>query len=591
MGAISPSTSSHLSTLNSKQTALDHKYRSLVRQLPSKEHIDILVQHFFLDINWHYDVIDEITFRQQLENWRRIPYSAHSNAMSVLPADVLAIPSLLCQLMAHALIHQPVSDGTCSSLEALKYASEMTFVDLACDFSEAGWSALETIGKKEMTVVAVQSGILRASLLKNTGNVIEAWHILGTAVRDAQEIGLHAKLASPNLSASIDAQWDEEMKRRIWFVLHNWDIHMAVVLGRPIATMTAEGNALYLPDDLAQRESGVPPRKRTDLDPPTPSSLIHIGYEVAYRYFPQIHGLGNRGARIEDYNIVRETHAAIAENMDRIPLWCRHQDPDIQFDELPGCHWLPAARLALTSGVYFVLLSLHRPYIFSVAESRTEALKAALKILTLQRQLSELSEPQQYISFNMVYPLFDAIVISLATMVLFPNENVDFLPELVQNMRWSIDILSKIGERNAMARSAHGVVKKLFSWLEQSSGNALQHLSHTSEGAIESLGTGTAGLDSAQTRLNGGFAVGNVDAELLSPDYHQTRLRAPNPPDFPLETLWPPQPVHDLFYQDIYAPDIQETCLAPDFFMESPEFDGHYPDNSFWSFMSNLSQS
>ncbi|RMZ75318.1 hypothetical protein DV737_g5345, partial [Chaetothyriales sp. CBS 132003] len=404
-------------------------------------------------------------------------------------------------------------------------------------------------------------------------------------------MGLHAKVASQSTSASIDAQWDEEMKRRIWFVLHNWDIHMAVVLGRPITTMMVAGNALYPPDDHAKREIETPPRKRTDQDAPTPSSVIQVGYDVAYRYFPRVHGLENRGARREDYNIVRETQAAIVENMDRVPLWCRHEDPDTHFDEFPGCHWLPAARQALTSGIYFVLLSLHRPYIFSVAESRTEALKAALKILTVQKRLFHLSQPQQYISFNMVYPLFDAMVISLATVVLFPNENLDLLSELVQNMRWGIDMLSKIGEHNAMARSAYGIVKKLFSRLEQSGGHAIQHSSHTSEGVIECSGTGTAGLDTARMCLDGAFTVGNVDAELISPTYQQTELSAFNPAEFHFETLFPPQPVHDLFYQDIYAPDIQEGYQGPELFMESPEFDGYYPDNSFWSFMTNFSQS
>ncbi|KIW31728.1 uncharacterized protein PV07_03328 [Cladophialophora immunda] len=584
VGATSSSTSSPLSTLNSKQRALDHKYQSLIRQLPPKEHIDILVQQFFSEINWHYDVIDEITFRQQLETWIRIPYSAHSNAMSVLPADVRAFPSLLFQVMAHALIHQPVADGTFSRLESLKYASEMTFVDLACDFSEAGFSALETMGKGEVTFVAVQSGLLRASLLKNTGNVIEAWHVLGTAIRDAQEIGLHAELASPDSSASIDAQWDKEMRRRIWFVLHNWDIHMAVVLGRPITTMMAAGNKLSLPDDLARRESGTPPRKRTGHDPPTPSSVIRVGYDVAYRYFPQVHRLESRGARTEDYNMVRETHATIVENMDRIPLWCRDEDPDVHFEELTGCHWLPAARLALTSGIYFVLLSLHRPYIFSVAESRTEALAAALKIVTVQRRLFQLSAPQQNISFNMVYPLFDAMVISLATIVLFPNENLDMLSEMVQNLRWGMDMLSKIGEHSAMARAAYGVVKKLFSHLEKAGGHALQHSSHTSEGVTEGSATGTTGL-------NPGLPVGNADAEFLSPSCPQMEWRTLDPPHFDVETLLPPQPVHDLFYQDISAPDIQDAWQAPDLFVGDLAFDGRYPDNSFWSFMSNFSLS
>ncbi|KAK6364441.1 uncharacterized protein PV06_08034 [Exophiala oligosperma] len=589
MGVASLSTSSPLPSLNSNLIAPDNKYRSLVRQLPSKEHIDILVRQFFSDINWHYDVIDEITFRQQLEAWRRIPYSAYNNAMSGLPTEILAFPSLLFQLIAHALIHQPITDGSCSGLESLKYASEMTFADLAGDFSEAGLATLESIPKNEMTVVAVQAEILRASLLKNTGKVIEAWHVLGLAIRDAQEIGLHAESISLSPPVSIDAQWDKETRRKLWFVLHNWDIHMAVVLGRPIATIMTAGNSTYLLEDLAQRESETPPRKRTEKDPPTPFSVIYVGYNVAYRYFPRVHAIESRGARIEDYNIVCETHAAIMENMDRLPLWCRHEDPDIHFDKLTSCHWLPAARQALTSGIYFVLLSLHRPYIFTMAESRTEALKASLKICTVQRRLFRLSKAQQYISFNMVYPLFDAMVISLATVKLFPNENLDILSDLVQDVHWAIDVLGKIGEHNAMARSAQGIVKKLFSQLHQSGEQVNQHSSNTNTGG-ECSDTGTADLYNARTRLNGDPTAGNIDAEPLLPVFQRTELGAVNPHDFDFDTLLPPQPIHDLFYQNIYGPHIQEAYQAPDLLLGSAEFGGLYPVNSFWSCMNDFSQ-
>ncbi|KIV97290.1 hypothetical protein, variant [Exophiala mesophila] len=589
MEAISPSTLSRPSVVKSNRTALDDKYRSLVRQLPSQEHIDNLLHQFFSDINWHYDVIDEITFRQQLEDWRHVPYSAHANALRVLPANVLVFPSLLFQLMAHALMHQAVTDEACSSFESLKYTSDMTFLDLACDFSEAGFSILELIGKREVTLVAVQAGILRASLLKNTGNVIESWHCLGITIRNAQEIGLHAEFNSQVPSVSIDAQWDKETRRRIWFVLHNWDIHMAVVLGRPITTAIAPGNAPCLPDDLARRSMGTPPRQRTTHDPPTPVSMIRIGYDVAYRYFPRVRSLERCGARTEDYHIVRETHVTIVENMNHLPLWCRHHDPDVHFDGLPGCHWLPAARQALASGIYFVLLSLHRPYIFSVAESRTEVLRAALKILTIQRQLFHLSKPQQYISFNMVYPLFDAMVISMATIVLFPKENLDILSEVLQNVHWGIDMLNIIGEHNDMAQSAYGVVKKLFSRSEKFCGCALQHMTHSSEGERGSLDAWTVDPDCGMTCLNGDSPMGNVEAGLLSPAHQQPGFGALNFPDFDFETLLPPHPVHDLFYQDIHAPDMQDSYQGIENFMESPNFDGHYPDNSFWSFMNRFS--
>ena len=162
--------------------------------------------------------------------------------------------------------------------------------------------------------------------------------------------------------------------------------------------MAAE--TMKAPDDLAQREEGKPPLNRTDQDAPTPLSVIRLGYDTAYRYFPRIRELESRAERKEDYNIVREIHAAILANMDRIPSWCRHDKPDLHFDSLSDCTWLPAARQSLTSGIYFVLLSLHRLYIFSVPESRTEALKAASMILNIQEQLFHLSGPKNHLSFK-----------------------------------------------------------------------------------------------------------------------------------------------------------------------------------------------
>lgn len=578
---------------NRKQSALEDKYRSLVRQLPSMEHIDTFIQQYFSEINWQYDVLDEITFHQQFASWRHFPYSAHSHAIDSLPADILAFPSLLFQLMAHCLIHQPVGERASPSVESLKYASGMTFVDLACESSEAGYSMIEAMGKDKMSVVAVQSGLLRASFLKNTGSVIEAWHVVGTTIRNAQEIGLHATVAAQDPLGSIDARWDHEMRCRVWFVLHNWDIHMAMVLGRPMATATAVEKVLP-PDDLAQRESGKPPRKRTSQDAPTPSSVIRIGYDIAYQYFPRVREFENRGARTEDYQAVRETHAAIVRSMDLMPRWLRHDDPDIHFDGLPNCQWLPAARLSLTSSMHFVLLSLHRPYIFSVPESRTEALKAGLSVFIAQRRLFQLSTPKQYLAFNMVYPLFDAMVISLAILVLFPNENSDIHSRSVENVYWGNDILAAIGHHNAMARSANGVVKSLISRLEEGPRYSIQHFNHKGRGAAtESLGSTTADPPALENSSSTTFMSDDSGpSNLVEPSstfHHQARSTASNASAFDVESLLPPRPVSDLYHQDIYSL-LPQAIQGADFPGDSLHFDDIYADDSFWSFMNDLIQ-
>ena len=67
----------------------------------------------------------------------------------------------------------------------------MELIDLAKEFSDAGHQILSVLGPTEPALAKIQAGLQRATFLKSTGSVIEAWHVLGSAIRDAQELGLH----------------------------------------------------------------------------------------------------------------------------------------------------------------------------------------------------------------------------------------------------------------------------------------------------------------------------------------------------------------------------------------------------------------
>ena len=46
----------------------------------------------------------------------------------------------------------------------------------------------------------------------------ECWHVLGSAVREGQVLGLHQESASQGLS-----EFDCEMRRRLWCLVDAWD--------------------------------------------------------------------------------------------------------------------------------------------------------------------------------------------------------------------------------------------------------------------------------------------------------------------------------------------------------------------------------
>ncbi|KAJ5988173.1 transcriptional regulator family: Fungal Specific TF [Penicillium waksmanii] len=539
----------------------NRKYREAVRQLPSQACMEPLVQTFFSEINWQYDLIDEKSFKDQLVAWRGISYSDLQADVGSLALETFVFPALLFQVLAHALLFHPPDDQTISSLITM---AGMTFHDLGGEYSDTGADLLARLEKKNITLSAVQAGLLRASFLKSSGKVIEAWHTIGAVIRDAQDIGLHTGRAVSDRSP-VETKCKGEgvnlVGHRAWVVLHIWDVHMAVVLGRPIATDFQIDHFARTIGDEETRQN-LFSHWQSETDPPRPFDIILAGYNVAYRYFKDIHQLENNGANSKDYSVVENISAAIKENLELLPSWCHLEHPDTKFDQLLGCQWLPVARDGLSSLIHFVILALHRPFIFSVANSRTEALKAGISILRAQERLFEQLEPRQRKVFNFVYASFDAIVLITALCFSFPEENHGQKAECIEIIEKGIKRLGIIGESNIMARSAHGVVCSLYLRLRHRLG-----IFEATQDATATF-TNPIGIPSSNEKVS----------------------------EFSFDAVLPPCPTHDLFFDHLsttplpFTDTLQTSVLDP-FTANAADglvFEGDFSDNSFWSLMNGL---
>lgn len=160
----------------SQDTAITReRYKSLVRQLPSKLYIDKLVDIFYQEVNPQYNFVDQGPFYQQLTDWNQLPFTVLSSpdaGPGTLSPDLRVFPALLFQILACALLVLP--QETDSMFDALKYAGGMTFEDLAKDYSESGAAILALFGKKNVAVTTVQAGFLRSLFFKYTANVTES---------------------------------------------------------------------------------------------------------------------------------------------------------------------------------------------------------------------------------------------------------------------------------------------------------------------------------------------------------------------------------------------------------------------------------
>jgi hypothetical protein len=152
------------------------KYKGLIRQLPSKMHIERLTQMYYRDIDQQYNFVDRDIFDAQLQRWNTLPLTALS-APDELDAEMRFFPALLFQMLACALLL--LSPGRPDPMfDALKYAGGMTFEDLATDYSESGMAIMSLFGKSDLSETTVQAQFTRALFLKYTAHVSECVSIL-----------------------------------------------------------------------------------------------------------------------------------------------------------------------------------------------------------------------------------------------------------------------------------------------------------------------------------------------------------------------------------------------------------------------------
>ncbi|CAK7211765.1 hypothetical protein SEUCBS140593_001284 [Sporothrix eucalyptigena] len=384
------------------------RYRTLVRELPPRAAIDRLADIYFKELNWNYYAVDEDVFLKQLADWSDVamgPFGTLHSPHQLSP-DLRAFPALLFNVMAMGLLMlEPNKEEDMALFGEIKHATNVTCEDLALDYSEAGMGILSLLGKRQMSFTTVLAGFARGAFLKYVALITEAyqWHVIGGAIRDAQEIGLHRSSMDPKpwtqtAEAVLENEWEIQRRRRLWMTLVSWDVQMGVILGRPI---TVDMNAritlpvdCIMPKTFAER-STMPVQPRGENDPPTPLSRAIWSYEAISPLRPILE-FEKEGPCPRDFSRVDALHEKIADIEARTPPFFRMENPDTRFDDLPGFSWLRSIRATMPQIVIFNYMALHRPYIFTRAKSRTEALKACIRMLQIQRVHFASLKPQQY---------------------------------------------------------------------------------------------------------------------------------------------------------------------------------------------------
>ncbi|KAF3076266.1 hypothetical protein CFAM422_001789 [Trichoderma lentiforme] len=569
------------------------RYKSLVKQLPTRECIAKITDFYFQKINWQYYILDESSFRQQLHDWYRLdlqPFA--SKKFEVLPADVKAFPALLLEVIATSLLL--MSPDRALELNDLKNVGGMSFETMAVKYSETGMDLLNLLGKTQISLTTVFADFLRVAFLKYFGQVTESWHALGEAVKDAQEIGLHRASRDPkphmdDIAAVVENQWNIQDRRRLWMLLSGWDIHTAMVLGRPAAIDDNTEPILPVDVPITANRPLTPVLLRSTDDVPTPLTRAIWAYRIM-KNLRHIQALEKEGSYPENYSHVDRLDQELRQLDQSIPPYFRRRNPDKSFDSIPECYWLSGARATLPQLLSFDLIALHRPYIFTRLESRSRALEACLDMLQAQREHFESIEENQYKTFFLFFGTFDAIVLIASIYTFFPTENLDKAAQAMQHFQWSTERFEAMSGQSALAKAAAVTLHTFSTRLKKT----LQWEACYPSADALSTSTNTPGSH-MQAKLHGLVSysddLSSCSDRGLSPSRPKMQPRFPNdePPAalYDLSFIEPIYATSDIVYNDLIGSWDLQTAFSPDSNAYLPQFHGNFSSNSVWSFLNN----
>ncbi len=254
--------------------------------------------------------------------------------------------------------------------------------------------------------------------------------------------------------------------------LLTWDLHTGAVLGRPTSIdFRLVNRSTPIDVVLPNEKKKMPLVPRGDHDPPTPLTRAIWGFEMM-RPLREILDLEKEGPFPKDFDKVDRLHQKLLDIQARTPAPFRLENPDTRFDDLPDCWWLPLTRPSLPQLMAFNFMALHRPYIFTRAVSRAEALRASISMLEAQRIYFSVMKPHQFKTFALFFGTFDAVVMLASIYILFPREHADSLPATVRHLRWAVERFELMAERNKLAQAALGVLNAIHTRFKKAVGAA-----------------------------------------------------------------------------------------------------------------------
>ncbi|KAF5018193.1 hypothetical protein F66182_9834 [Fusarium sp. NRRL 66182] len=190
---------------------------------------DILVQNFLSNVNFHYYIVYPPSFLEQYQSWWTA--RAENQSLSVQWTCLLLTVCACASQYTEVDLQRKLEAGLGDTIQRITE-----------QYHEAARELGSAVPLGHNHIINVQQLLHSCYWFKSEARFVECWHVLNTAIREAQKLFIHQESKTKLVS-----EFDLEMRRRVWCILDTWDWQISTLLGRPLIIDRADCD-VSLPD-------------------------------------------------------------------------------------------------------------------------------------------------------------------------------------------------------------------------------------------------------------------------------------------------------------------------------------------------------
>lgn len=323
---------------------------------------------------------------------------------------------------------------------------------------------------------------------------------------------------------------------------------------------------------VIHNRASIAPYPRAEFDPPTPLTIQIVNHRIA-QFLVRI-SLIKQSSTINDQ--VQGLHDEIMDFSEHLPSYLWVENPDERFDAHSDCFWLPDARQAVESAIWFAILALHRPYIFKNSKNRAQALKAGLCTLRAEKRVFADLPLRKCRSFSYLFATFDAAVTVAVIYNLYPEDSPRSFEEAAQGIEVVLSQFDKVASLNPLADSAAKVLRALHFRIRRTTRSP------------------TLSLPCSSSASNAENLSNPWTSDVTGVGATQAFRATENHIEHNLETIPPLLPLHDLLYKNLSGNSLN-TDLFTNFPDQQPQnlniewqFQGQFDNDALWNVMNQI---